>query len=431
MNQNPTGSNPINMNPNATQNPYGQNAAPQNNSGPYYPPQPSYQSLPQQNLPQQNIPPYSGLPGQGNYPGNAGKKGTNSRQTKKGKAKKKSNVGWVFLGIFLMLALAVAGAYFGYQAAVSARVSEYNRKAKQAASEQYQMALSDIAAGKMENAKTRLDYVLSVDPNFPGATETYQEVVIALYPKATPTPAMTSTPMPTPTVDLRGEEEMYQGIVSTMYSQDWQSALDQMDALRDKNLAYKGLDVDGMYYIALRNIGVQLINQGYLESGVYKITLSGSFGPIDANADALRTAARSYLAGAGFWEIDWNKALEYYANAYQSYPNMFDRATGLTAQERYVDASFEVANLYVISEQYCDAIPYYDQGFLLSVDEVISATATAVFYGCYGEPTAVPVAENEGIPNIDNNAPEPVVENPEATTAPATEGTIAGADTVE
>jgi hypothetical protein len=31
-----------------------------------------------------------------------------------------------------------------------------------------------------------------------------------------------------------------------------------------------------------------------------------------------------YLAGAGFWEINWGKALEYYSNAYLNAPNMYD-----------------------------------------------------------------------------------------------------------
>ncbi len=329
-------------------------------------------------------------------PEQKGKKGKKTSAKNTTGKKKQSMVGWVLLGILLMLGVVILGGVFGYNSAISARQAEYNRKAKMAAAEQYTLALSDIEQGQYANAKTRLDYVIGIDQNYPGAQELYQEVIILLYPTASPTPMMTSTPAPTATPDTRGEEEMFQSIQQAMYSQQWESALDQMDALRDKNLDYRGLEVDSMYYIALRNYGIQLINSGYLESGIYKITLAESFGPIDSNASSQRDAARSYLAGAGFWEINWSKALEYYANAAAVSPNMMDQATRLTANQRYGEASFEVGNQYVAAEDYCGALPYYQQGLLVVADENVSMTATAVYNLCYPpEPTADPNASSD------------------------------------
>jgi len=150
------------------------------------------------------------------------------------------------------------------------------------------------------------------------------------------------------------------------------------------------MEIDGLYYIALRNWGINLINQGYLESGIYKITLAEAFGPIDSMANNQRLAARSFLAGAGFWEIKWDKALEYYRNAYLTAPNMYDRATGKTAQQRYAEASFEYANQLVanyenqlISEsELCEAIIYYDQGYSIGANDMVAPTATAVYLVC-------------------------------------------------
>ena len=308
------------------------------------------------------------------------KKDTNKQTKKKGNG---SVVGWIFLGIFLMLALAGLGAYLGYQSAISARQAEYTRQAMVAAAEQYQMAIADIEQGKYQNAKTRLDYVIEVDSDYPGAMETYQQVILALYPTASPTPMMTSTPEPTPTKDNRGEEEMFQAIQQAIYSQNWEYAISLINTLRDRDLGYRGLEVDGMYYIALRNYGIQQINMGYLENGVYNITLAEALGPIDNQADSLRNAARSYLAGAGFWEINWSKALEYYSNAAQVMPNMFDRATMLTANQRYAQASFHVGDEYAANEDYCGAIPFYEQGLPIYSDETIQITATAIYFGCH------------------------------------------------
>ena len=146
----------------------------------------------------------------------------------------------------------------------------------------------------------------------------------------------------------------------------------------------------------MRNQGIQQINSGNLEQGIYDITLAEALGPIDNNADSLRNAARAYLSGAGFWEINWSKALEYYSTAAMTLPNMYDNATRLTANQRYAQASFRVADEYVAREDYCGAIPYYDQGMPIAGDETVQMTATAVYLVCY--PPA-PVTEQSSSEN--------------------------------
>ena len=378
MNQQPQGMPPYN--PNIP--PQGNVQPPQGQPGPGY----GQQWNPG---PNQNMPPRQAAPAP--QPSKNGKK-----QKKSSKKKSGSIVGWVFLGIFLMIAIAAAGGYLGYKTAINARLAEYSRKSKMAAAEQYQMALADIEQGKYANARTRLNYVIEVDQNYPGAFDTLQIVELALFPTASPTPLITATPEPTPTRDTRGEEEMFRGIQQAMYSQNWESAINQITALRDRNISYRGIEVDGMYYIALRNFGIQQINMGYLENGVYNITLAESFGPIDNNAESMRNAARAYLSGAGFWEIDWFRALEYYSNAASVFPNLYDRATMLTANQRFAEASFAIANDYAFREDYCSAIPYYDQALPISGTESIQLTATAVYLECYPpQPTSVPGSESE------------------------------------
>ncbi len=330
---------------------------------------------------------------------------SNAKPGKEKKKKKKSGgsvIGWILLGIVLMIALGILGGVLGYNTAISARQAEYSRRSMMAAAEQYQMAIADIEQGKYQNAKTRLDYVIEVDSAYPGAMETYQMVMLALYPTASPTPVITATPAPTATVDTRGEEEMFQAIQQSVYSQNWEYAINLITALRDRDISYRGLEVDGLYYIALRNYGMQQINAGYLENGVYNITLAESFGPIDNQADSLRNAARAYLSGAGFWEINWSKALEYYSNAASVMPNLMDRATNMTANQRYAEASFAVASEYVAREDYCGAIPFYQQGLVISLSDSIQMTATAVYLECYPpQPTEVPVETGDNFGFID------------------------------
>lgn len=337
----------------------------------------------------------------GNQPVNPAQNNKQAKKQKKTGTKKKgkgSIIGYILLGILLMIGLAVAGGFLGYNAAISARKAEYTRRSMMAAAEQYQMAIADIEQGKYQNAKTRLDYVIEIDPEYPGAMQTYQQVILAIFPTASPTPMMTATPAPTATTDTRGEEEMFQAIQQAIYAQNWEYAINMITTLRDRNIDYRGLEVDGLYYIALRNYGIQQINAGYLENGVYNITRAETLGPIDNQANSMRDAARSYLAGAGFWEINWTKALEYYSNAAQVMPNLMDQATRLTANQRFAEASFHVGDEYVAREDYCGAIPFYEQGMPIAGTESMQMTATAVYLVCY------PPQEETYTENNDNTA---------------------------
>ena len=77
---------------------------------------------------------------------------------------------------------------------------------------------------------------------------------------------------------------------------DWANALTELDQLRKKYPSFNTSQVDGMYYYALRNYGVDLIQkQGKLENGIYELTLAERFAPLDKDANSLRDGARLYL----------------------------------------------------------------------------------------------------------------------------------------
>lgn len=386
---------------------YGQNPTQGQPGGRNFPPQrpqgPAGPGFPGPNAPMQQRP--------GTLPGQA-PRGKPQKPPKTKKPKKAGNGKWVGLGIFLFLLLIVGSGVLGYNSAISARKRAAMEQSIKAASQQFKMAMNDMDAGKYENAKVRLEWVLEVDPNYPGAAEKYMEVQVNLHPKETPTPFVTPTPAPTSTPDLRGEADMLNTARSQMAAQDWAGALQTMDALRDKNLEFEPLTVDGMYYIALRYLGISEVGTGYLEQGMYKITLAEAFGPIDYEASNVRLSGRNYLAGAGFWEIDWEKALNYYSQAYAANPFMYDRASGKTAQERYVQASYEYAYRMIAGQDpevnrdpFCNAREYFNQALQISALEFVAQTATAVEIAC-NPPTSTPDA------SLIQPPPEQVVTDP-------------------
>ena len=71
---------------------------------------------------------------------------------------------------------------------------------------QYQLGVTDLQNSRYEFAKQRFEYVIQLDPGFPGVLEKMAEIAIIMNATATPTPAPIATVAPT--LDLSGVESL-------------------------------------------------------------------------------------------------------------------------------------------------------------------------------------------------------------------------------
>ncbi|HOU44776.1 MAG TPA: hypothetical protein PLS77_09160 [Anaerolineaceae bacterium] len=275
----------------------------------------------------------------------------------------------VWLGILFLLLAAVISGLFGYQRGIAMRVAEEDSQKAMLTTYQFQLAELDIQNGRLDAARQRLEYVISLDPGFPGAQEKLTDVL--LYAALTLTPAPTATPTLTPTPDLRGVEEMFQQAQQHMVAKEWASALASLNALRDHDLTYRTVEVDGMYYITLRFLGVQkILYEGNLEGGMYDLSLAERFAPLDVEADSYRTWARYYLSGASFWGANWERVIAYFKDIYAYVPNLRD-ASGVTATERYRLALFGYGQQLAGQGKHCDAQSQLQASLDIAYDEIV------------------------------------------------------------
>jgi hypothetical protein len=254
------------------------------------------------------------------------------------------------LGILVILGLA---GYGGYGAGVGDRVAADKAVVAKQVTEQYQFALVDIQFGRYESARQRLEYIISKDSSYPGAAEKLTEVlVLSNIPTPTTAPTLTSTP------DFSGAESAYARAQQLILAQDWPGALSALDTIRKLDPTYKTAPVDGMYYFALRNLGVdQITKQGNLEGGIYQLTLAERFGPLDRSAEGLREGARMYITGASFWELDWSQAVSYFTQVGLGWPSLWDGT--MTASQRLFEASMRYGDELFGKQLYCEAYAQY------------------------------------------------------------------------
>jgi tetratricopeptide (TPR) repeat protein len=253
------------------------------------------------------------------------------------------------LGLIVLLTLALLG---GYRSGIAVRRQNQNTVMAQQLGEQFQYALVDIEFDRYENARQRLEWIIQHDPSFPGAQDQLTRVLVLInVPTPTPTASLTSTP------DFSGAEQAYARAQQLIAAQDWPGAIGALDEMRKLDPNYQTSLVDGMYYFALRNYGVNLINSGNLEGGIYQITLAERFGPLDRDATGLREGARLYIIAASFWELDWSQAVFYFDQVYRGWAGLWDGT--MTAAERYRFASMRLGDDLLARGDYCGAYSQY------------------------------------------------------------------------
>lgn len=277
---------------------------------------------------------------------------------------KKRRTVWkpLLLALVIVAILGVAalgGALAGYRSGINARQSSATEMALLSLKEQYDLAVQDLEAGQYEVARQRLEYILTLDPAYPGATDRLAEALAILYATATPSP-LPPTVTPTPTRDPRPVQDLFTQAQSLVSGKQWDQAIDTLLALRQADPAHQTARVDGMLFISLRERGVDKIwNLGNLEGGAYDLALAERFAPLDVQARSWRELARLYLTGSSFWIVIPERAVYYFGQVAAAAPGLRD-SSGLTAAERYSMALVQYGDQLAGKNDWCLAQEQYE-----------------------------------------------------------------------
>jgi tetratricopeptide (TPR) repeat protein len=299
--------------------------------------------------------------------------------------KKSSNWRSILMSVLGFLLIIGLGGFGGYASGVGARKSAETAILSGQLAEQYSFALVDIEFGRYEAARQRLEFIIGKDPGYPGAQEKLTEVLVM---SSIPTPMPTATIPPTP--DFSGAESAFQRAQELIRAQDWAGALQALDTVRKLDPGFKTAQVDGMYYFTLRNHGYDLITkEGNLEGGIYHLTLAERFGPLDNTANGLREGARIYITGASFWELNWEEAVNYFAQVGAGWPSLWDGT--MTASQRYYFALMRFGDELFAKQDFCGAYEQYQAASAMGALEASSAAnSEQAFLQCY---PATPTSE--------------------------------------
>jgi tetratricopeptide (TPR) repeat protein len=298
-----------------------------------------------------------------------------------------------WLPAVVVVVLILIGLLSGYGSGLGQRISAQNTAVVGQNLEQYRLGQQAMQAGQYDLAKQYYDQIIRTDPNFPGIKDAYAELL--MHMQVSPTPLFTPTPLYTSTPDQRGADQLFKSAQNSINTQNWDEALATLDNLRKVDKTYHTAEVDGMYYIALRQRGVSKIvntecTKINLEGGIYDLTLAERFvgtGRLDASAEALRTWARMYITGASFWDQDWAQAQNYFFQVKSALPNLTDSSCK-SATERWRDATVHYADQLMAAGKYCEAESQLNDAFSIASpnNAPYYPTATANSIQCNGNP---------------------------------------------
>jgi tetratricopeptide (TPR) repeat protein len=300
---------------------------------------------------------------------------------------------WFFfpiLGLAILIAILLLSGFGGYAAGIGERKSAEKTQVSQVLQEQYQLGLQDMQAEQYSRARQRFEYIIQLDPNYPGVTDKLAEVLLEISTTATPT--LLPPPTVIPTTDSRDKQQQFDLAQQDLAASDWTQAIDDLLKLRKADPAFRTVEIDGMLFLALRNSGCdKILKSADLEGGIYDLTLAEKFGPLDSEAEGLLSWSSLYITGASFWDIDWEQVVNYFSQVAPQLPNLRD-GSGMTANERLRLGLFEYGNALANKGQYCKAVKAYQDSLAIAPDAKVQAAGELAAKGCSGgdQPVATP-----------------------------------------
>jgi tetratricopeptide (TPR) repeat protein len=285
----------------------------------------------------------------------------------------------------LLLVIGLA-AFAGYRVGGREREQARQGEVQQIIQEQYSLGLLDLEQERFEIARQRFEYIIRLDPDFPGAAERLAEALLGLSQPLIPTPALVAA---TPTPNLAPVAEILEQARQAYDQGDWTGAIEQLLALRAKDAAYEPVQVDGLLYAALRNRGLERISRDKtLEAGMYDLSLAESFAPLDEEAANWRSWAQLYVTANSFFGINWEQAAFYFDVVYNVAPGIQNDVYWKFSQALHMYASQLAA-----AGDPCEAEIQIARSMEIQENEELEPTATVIAEACLtatAEPTRKP-----------------------------------------
>jgi tetratricopeptide (TPR) repeat protein len=288
------------------------------------------------------------------------------------------------VGLLAILALTVGVAIWGgYQTGLKQYQLQAQATRSAELKTQFDLGVADLSDGNNEMAQQRFEYILSIDPSYPGAADKLIEakVVLQITPSATPLPLPT-VPTVTPVATGAGPDpaSILAQAEQSSAAKNWDDVIQKLSDLRALNAYYKPAEVNKLLFTALRNRGVARIEGKELEGGIFDLNQAETLAALDTDAKSHRLWARYYLDAMSYWGLDWKKTVDLLSELHSFAPYFQDTPA------RLYQAHLNYAAQLVAAKNYCDAATQYAAAQALSPAPAVAEKQAAAQSQCVPTP---------------------------------------------
>jgi tetratricopeptide (TPR) repeat protein len=315
----------------------------------------------------------------------------------------------ILLGIAGILLIDTLSAFAGYKVGINDRAQQEASMRVIKAAQQFERGLVDMRAGNFIQAKQRFVYVAEIDPNYPGLVDQLTLVELAMMATATPTPGAAAVVVP---LNIKGSEALFNQAHEYLAQKEWAAAIEVLDRLRQEDIKYQTVDVDGMYFIALRNLGVDnMLKNGKLEQGMYNLAVAEQYGPIDKDAEGYRTWVGMYKTAASYWEIDWEKLIYWMEQVYNMLPGIRD-GSNYTSGERLRVGYVTMGDAALKEGDWCIASDFFGKGLGIRSDDSLRSKYDTANNKCIASKVTPTINVPVETPFVSEETPMIIIETP-------------------
>jgi tetratricopeptide (TPR) repeat protein len=277
-----------------------------------------------------------------------------------------------FAAFLCLLALSSgAGVYLGVRHGEATRVAEQLNLAD----EHYRRGLARLDNGEFELAIAEFEYALELDPQHGLAAQGVAEAEARIAARPTPTTE--------PEVDVR--EELYADGEAAYTARDWDRTVDLLAQLRAFDPEYERESVEDMLFESLNNEGLNLLEEGRLEEGIFYLDQAQEIRDLDEAVLLELELARRYLRALGFWGVDWNECIRQFEDLYALAPGYRD------VLSRLFEAHVLYGEWWAEQGEMCPAAARYARALELMNDPEVAEKRDAAASVCaVATPTPVP-----------------------------------------
>ncbi|MFP3854571.1 MAG: hypothetical protein ACLFWD_09790 [Anaerolineales bacterium] len=299
--------------------------------------------------------------------------------------KKSSSIPWGLLIGLAVATLLIMGLSIGSGYYLGVEDRQHAEATAQAGllQEQFDRGVVDLEEGRLRVARERFEYILEINPNYPGAQDLFLLAQQGLNePTRTPSPTPTEIILtPTPTLSSDTLEGMLEAARSANQREAWDEAIEILLSLRRRDPDFRLEEVNNLLFTAFRNRGMAKIFRGEREQGIYDLRLADRVGSLDNQAQSWIRSAAFYQYANSFIGLDWAEAVSNFADLCAA--GIWDSCF------KYALSAKEFGHVLLAEDEFCAASDQYANSLNTFSDNNLEPTATYAYDACI-EATTTP-----------------------------------------